>query len=401
MANWRSLAILLIVGMIAACNAVPAPSVSSSPAIETAVPEGQPSSIVSFTFSAPPSAPAPSPTPSAAIPTSLQPSGVTFISTLDGWLIGTGACPTGACTQVMRTRDGGRTWESAPAPAAPVTGSALYPASGTVRSIRFADRLNGWAFGPSLWATHDGGSTWHKVSIRGLPVDPIMALETAAGSVTAVVVAGGLRLAISPIGRDAWQVTGPSVDPGAGPVPQSILVLAQHGGWFVQVNRTPVGGARLVSGAWRPWQPPCINGQGPTLLAAATSSALVAECDGGIWGPPISTIPVGNHVYLSNDGGQSFAHVDSRLPLDAIDSIAMTAQGTIAIAGSSAVAAAIAVSWDGGRSWRLTFRGGSAEQILYVGFTTATQGVAIASGEQGGAILMTRDGGRSWQESAF
>jgi hypothetical protein len=44
------------------------------------------------------------------------------------------------------------------------------------------------------------------------------------------------------------------------------------------------------------------------------------------------------------------------------------------------------------------YTGGSGTTIAYVGFTTTTQGVAIATatGSAAGALLMTRNGGESW-----
>jgi hypothetical protein len=44
------------------------------------------------------------------------------------------------------------------------------------------------------------------------------------------------------------------------------------------------------------------------------------------------------------------------------------------------------------------YAGGSGSTIAYVGFTTTTQGVAIAtaSGSDTGTLLMTRNGGESW-----
>src|SRR5436309_2847370 len=58
------------------------------------------------------------------------------------------------------TTDGGRTWHTMPAPHAEV--GMWDPGTGSrrVQELRFANTKDGWAFNPSLFATHDGGKTW-------------------------------------------------------------------------------------------------------------------------------------------------------------------------------------------------------------------------------------------------
>ncbi|MHB8674389.1 MAG: WD40/YVTN/BNR-like repeat-containing protein [Candidatus Limnocylindrales bacterium] len=272
-------------------------------------------------------------------------------------------------------------------------------------SIRFADPLDGWSFGSSLWATHDGGATWHPTSVPGLPADSVMGLEASGGTVTALVAdtAGAIRLATSPVATDAWHVTGPAVSLGAGPVPRPNLVLSRSAGWLLEVDRTVIApGARLVGGTWRTWQPPCATANGPALLAAADASNLVAACDAGVWGPPSGGLPMGAHLYLARDGGLTFTLVAGTLPLGYPSWIAMPTATTIAIAGTRTSGSAIAISADSGRTWRVAAVGSATEAIIYLGFTTATQGVAIATDQAGGGrLLMTRDGGRSWSPVAF
>ena len=229
------------------------------------------------------------------IPADFQPASATFASADDGWLLGTATCAAAPCAAIVRTTDGGRTWASIPAPKAAFAAGG----SGTsgVSGLRFADALDGWAFGPDLWATHDGGTTWRRVTLPGLSADgQVMTLETAAGAVHAVYfdgsAAGLLTIATSPAGTDAWAVSPTTVELGAGPVPHPQLVLHGTAGWLVEVDRVVVAGARLVAGAWEPWQPPCATVAGPATLAAASASDLVVACDEGLW-----STPTGVHVY--------------------------------------------------------------------------------------------------------
>ena len=197
------------------------------------------------------------------VPAGFQPVSATFASASEGWLLGAVPCTGGACSAaIVRTTDGGRTWAGIPAPESVVLppDEAAGP-GGVVRGLRFANALDGWAFGPALFATHDGGSTWQRVTLPGAAADAeVMALETSAGLVHAAFIDGVgavVRIATSPVDEDAWTVSPTAVPVGAGPVPDAHLVLHGTAGWLIEVDRAVVGGARLVSGAWQPWQPPC------------------------------------------------------------------------------------------------------------------------------------------------
>ena len=77
------------------------------------------------------------------------------------------------CTSIARTDDDGQSWQGVHAPD---TGS---PSGATgVGGIRFLNDTQGWAFGPELWATDDGGNTWIQVDTKGARVTD---LETSGG----------------------------------------------------------------------------------------------------------------------------------------------------------------------------------------------------------------------------
>jgi hypothetical protein len=61
---------------------------------------------------------------------------------------------------IEATDDGGATRHGLPAPVV-AGGLAQRPMSdeapGAVSEVRFGTHLDGWAFGPALWSTHDGG----------------------------------------------------------------------------------------------------------------------------------------------------------------------------------------------------------------------------------------------------
>jgi hypothetical protein len=352
-----------------------------------------------------PSAGAVGPAPTAAspssgpiggpIPADFQPASASFTSADDGWVLGTATCAGAPCASIVRTTDGGRAWSSLPAPDAAVAAGG----SGTagVRGLRFADALNGWAFGPDLWATHDGGATWSPVSLPGSSTDrQVMTLETASGVVHAVYFDGGatgtLTIATSPVGTDDWVRSPTTVELGAGPVPNPQLVLSGTAGWLIEVDRVVVDGSRLIAGAWTPWQPPCAAGEGPARLAASSPSDLVTACDVGLW-----STPAGVHLYASSDGGATFTEVASTVPVSSIEEVAAPAPGTVLVAGGLAAGgSAIVGLFDGGTTWTQVqaFQGARSTGLA---FTTAQDGFAIGpSGDGTSELLITRDGGRTW-----
>jgi photosystem II stability/assembly factor-like uncharacterized protein len=350
-------------------TAVPTPPTSSSPAVPASPPVGGPIG--------------------GPIPAGFQPQSVTFVSADEGWLLGSATCSGKPCTAIVRTTDGGRTWASIPAPGTTLNVAPEGAADG-VSGLRFASSLDGWAFGPDLWATHDGGATWHKVGLPGATADTgVWALEASAGSVHAAVVGigSGIALATSATDSDAWAMSTTSVAFGAGPVPSVQLVLQDTTGWLVENDRTVIAGARLVNGAWKPWNPPCLETNGPATLAAISATELVVACDEGVW-----STPTGVHVLISSDAGSSFAEVAR--PGAGVAILAATT-GAIVLAGDGLVA-----SFDRGASWgAVASTGGS---VTSLGFTTPTQGAAIQSTDSAGhsQLLMTRDGGHTWSPVA-
>src|SRR5271169_975089 len=233
---------------------------------------------------------------SAPVPGNFRPSSVTFIGTQTGWVIGQagtpGNCATQYCTSVARTDDAGKTWTGVPAPrTGPADGAA------GVSQIRFLNGADGWAFGPPLYATHDGGHTWAQVVTDGLRVTD---LETVGGRAFALFASCtgtgpafaddcvSYTLYSSPAAADDWTPVGPATSGLSGGA--ASMVLTGTRGYLLAPDRMlysgPVNGP--VSGR-APWQPvasiPCPVGQPladgqPTgaLLAAADTGILVLAC---------------------------------------------------------------------------------------------------------------------------
>ena len=162
------------------------------------------------------------------------------------------------------TAYGGPQWLAVPAP--PTAWIYQRPCcrfrAAAVSSIRFADRQNGWAFGPGLWATHDGGRAWRQVRTHGWAVEGLAAAD---GRVVVVLThRARFRVYSSPASADRWRPV-----PGAsGTGFQPSLALAAATGYLAapgQPNRAghPRAASVLLTGpangsaAWHQRALPC------------------------------------------------------------------------------------------------------------------------------------------------
>ena len=400
--------------LLAAAVAIAVFAIVVRPGVGPSTVGGSPSAAAGLPASAGPSGPSaqvsaevspvvasPSPKPAGGpVPVDFEPLSASFVAADDGWVLGSVPCGSARCPAIVRTVDGGATWSSIVAPKTTVggvPGSTQTGGSG-ISSLRFADLLNGWAFGPELWATHDGGASWARLTISGLPAEAtVTALETSAGTVHAVLydAAQDFRIGSSRVGADDWRVAAVRVPVGAGPVPRIELLLSGSSGWVLENDRIVSGGATLDAGMWRTWQPACLDVVGPAVLAASSASDLVAVCDVGLWGSP-----KGEQLFTSVDKGATFAATGTRPPLKAA-AVASPDRATIVIAGSDTSGAALVASFDGGRTWSRVLSSG-AVSFVDLGFTTPDQGMIVTTDESGaGNLLMTHDGGRTWTPVTF
>ena len=189
---------------------------------------------------------------------------VSFVSPRVGWLLGERG--ERASRVLMReTVDGGRTWAAVPAPAAPA--ADMFQSSSppdAVGSILFTSRRDGWAFGPALWRTTDGGATWRRERAPG----PVATLEVTENRMIAVIThAGGsgepdLRLYAVTVGGDDWRpVPGAAVSDFNG---ESLAVSGGTG--YLLASLSSLGrpvlltGPAAGAGRWHALPAPCPGG---------------------------------------------------------------------------------------------------------------------------------------------
>jgi hypothetical protein len=347
----------------------------------------------------------PSSTALPPVPSNFRPSSVTFVGTDTGFVIGQAAtpghCATQYCTSVARTDNAGRTWSGVPAPQVGAPDGAT-----GVSQIRFLNTEDGWAFGPELFATHDGGRTWTQVATSGLRVTGLETVGDRAFALFASCAGGGPEFAAqctsftlysSPAATDDWAPVGSSTSSLAGAA--ASLVLTGTRGYLLAPDGTVYAGP--VSGA--AWQPvarvPCSVGSAQpdgqpagARLAAASAAELVFACTP-------SPVPGGAQkklVFTSANGGAGWQPAVAAPGAGTATSLAASPVGTVVLGTT----AGIDVLPAGSTTWQqATVTGAPAGGFGFVGMTTDEQGVALAANSAVGTVWFTFDGGQSWQPS--
>jgi hypothetical protein len=368
-------------------GAAGSPAVSSS----AAVPSTSASVPAPTTPAAATSTPAaPTPTASAhAVPAGFQPASVTFVSTTTGFVLGIAPCATGTCTTLVRTADGGHTWSLV----ATLPPAATAP-SAAVSEVRFANAHDGWAFGPQLWSTHDGGASWHRITMSSAVSD----VEAWGGVAYAVSGAHLLRTASN---ADAWA---PVAGVAFGTPSSGLISLHGKAGWVVADNtankRTLFATADGVT--WKALADPCAGLGTEWALAGVapvSDTQLYLLCGGGAGAGSQQ-----KRVMVSNDAGAHAAATAGTPPMGGIigggvDPIAAASADVVALSASSG-ASEVYRSADAGHTWSTPLQQGDGGIGYYdLGFTTSTQGVVVY-GRPGIApstqLLMTHDAGATW-----
>ncbi len=323
-----------------------------------------------------------------------DPVSFTAVSDTDYWVLGSASCRVGRCFAILRTTDGGRSFVSMSAPA--------LRREGTVPTLRFADRLDGFAFLPEaggvFYATHDGGATWHKLALG-----TVLAFATGGGNAYTVTARCSLqrctryRFERSPVTANAWRGAAlPFVPSG------SVLDLAAHGS-SVWLLGTPVGGQRgsekdVLARSTDDGRTfvtrhgPCVPGLGGEL-APTSARAVWAVCPTGL----------SAGAWRSTDGGITFSALRTP-PLVNSARLAPASRDTAVVSGNGA-GDRLRRTTDAGATWTVPHVPGRATFVPWIGFTDAAVGTALvqtgwdASAKiEREALWRTTDGGADWSK---
>jgi photosystem II stability/assembly factor-like uncharacterized protein len=342
------------------------------------------------------------------VPADFDPSSVTFIGPQTGAVLGQAGTPGQCaevptdCTSIAGTSDYGVSWYGIRAPVAPGPNGSL-----GISQIRFLNFRDGWAFGPQLYATHDGGATWREINTNGLRVT---SLESAGSRVFALwtrCTGSGSQFAAdcssfslysSQADSDNWHpATGATNLQASSLSTAATLVLMGNSGYLLTPSGTVLSGQ-----AGGPWNQiataPCLpgpakgDGQASLALLGSGSTSLYLVCSNG-------TPESWQHktlYWLSPKTLQWQSLGTVQVPGEAT-SLASYNVDILVLGATSG----IYYSLDGGTDWieaRLIGRVPS-EGFAFVGMTNQDEGVAVPAKPSLHEIWTTRDGGRTWTAS--
>ena len=348
----------------------------------------------------------PSTTPKSATAlgaSSPSPVAISFSDAEHGLLLLQG-CSASLCTSLVEvTTNGGKNWKPRPA-------FLAYPTTASTRvqgadAVVFGSARDGWAYGPGLFVTHDGGRHFHRMKVSA----PVLAVEAAGGQVWVLEQrcsrnsCGHTVLLTGPAGGNTL---GPVTEPPGFPLgpgyvqgqqfPLAIVGAERHLvvlGGVVGLDVTTNGGR-----TWRQSRYPC---QGPYVNSASAPGAVDLDPSGSLW-LMCAGQPEGGYqpkqLWRSLDGGRKWLgpyQLSAHGYADSVDAVSATeawAYGDHSILHSA----------DGGHNWRATlvigFNGGTGGPIGFsaVGHEDAWAVVPTRYTSLPTELYRTTDGGRTW-----
>lgn len=344
----------------------------------------------------------------------LGPVSASFVSSSTGYVLGLKPCFRTSCAgsalALRKTVDGGLHYLVVPGPPTRYVFQRGATAD-AVGHILFASKSDGWAFGPGLWSTHNGGATWRRLGTHGMRVTSMAA---AGGRVIATFLATAaqqrhgapsFRGFSSPARTDAFRPI-PSANPLQGTFLATTVSAVTQGaaGYIAAIGQVKGNPGFIVSlllagpaDGSAPWQPrvlpvPCRAGAFGLAIAAAPGGHIALAC-GGEPG-------AGNqlkHAYLSANGGRTWKRVTSPPVAGYLGALSLTATGTIMLSGGRS---AVYISTDGGKTWHtspsLNLNKGALSDGLIATMITSRFGFVIEANIYDRHIWFTRNGGATW-----
>jgi hypothetical protein len=369
-------------------------------------------------------------------PPNFRPTSVTFVGTGHDTVVGAvigqagtpGHCATAYCTSLAGTSTYGTSWYGVSAPVAPGP-----PSAAGVSQLRFATMRDGWAFGPALYETSDGGWPWRQVDINGQRVIDVEAAPARAFAVFGTCSGTGsdyaagctsFSLWTSVPGTRTWtQVSVPTAYQQMQSTSSAVPVLVISGGGtgylLTPSGEVLTGPATATGGPWKvtgqalckpgPWnaggtaaQPSATQSPGaqssaaPTALLAAGlpaagKSPLFLTCASQLAGGSVQVV-----LYASSDGA-TWRRAGKVTATGTPTALTSAASGQVVLATTTG----IEYSANGGKSWQSAKVNPTVPDkgFGYVGMTGTTLGVAVPANSNLGEIFTTSDGGKTWQPS--
>jgi photosystem II stability/assembly factor-like uncharacterized protein len=221
--------------------------------------------------------------PSATFPVTVS-SQASFISPTDGWILsGDGPDPSSlANVRLYRTTDGGLHWSEANHSTKQTTSGSI-PLTGVLDHLTFRDASSGWitareSSGPAVYATTDGGRTWH-----GQKLPPAPGYDLKGAYPLAPLFPSGSLEGLLPV--QVWLPLPPG-SPGRSTYSRMILYRSQDGG--------------------RTWSSPVV-----LPATSPTDSGVSGGFLGSYW-----WLAAWREIWVSQDAGRTWSHLQPHLAQD-------------------------------------------------------------------------------------
>ena len=352
----------------------------------------------------------------AGVPAGFQPMSGSFLSASSGFVLGGVGCThvDQACqARLAATTDGGAHWHFVNAPDVLLfygAGDLLTQAS-RVSGVVFDSRQDGWLYGPGLYATHDGGAHWQRISLGGNIVPSlgggVTAMAASAGTAWAVVDPDpfhGLadELYRSPAGKNAWARVGTMTAANA------VFAVSGRAAWFANSTRGP-GSSEYVwataDGArWHKYPLSCPGTYYQLAgIAPGSPSHVLFLC-----AFPQGMFQTQKEVLLSVNGGRT-EHLIGPAPMRGdVSGFAVLPQRAtmITIAVVTPGLDYLYRSANGGKTWtQVAVPGtGGGVSLSSLSYVSPTVGWMVIGGPFGGGtslLLRTTDAGATWHQVRF
>jgi hypothetical protein len=321
------------------------------------------------------------------------PTAIDFSDSLHGWIASGGVgLPTGNPT-IVRTTDGGLTWErtSVPNLSAQAINSVTDRAFGGLVGIHFSSALTGWFFQSGIgWQTNDGGSRWDTmhfpvsgslVALTSWSHDVWALVDSCPISATSCAQALGkgtlFHAPLAPTLR--WHQVGRSVAAGTG-----TLYASERQRVLVSVG--PFNYRRSVGGRSAGSVSTGCESEGPL-----SGGRLAGLCGGADGGDPA--------VAISDDDGSTWHRIANGPPPSRYYGWSLTTNGVNTIfyvTGEQTLWRLTA-----GSRWQNVLQAPSgSDDLIAPIYVTGTHGYALVSNGLPGQWYETKDDGLHWEPVA-
>jgi photosystem II stability/assembly factor-like uncharacterized protein len=290
-----------------------------------------------------------------------------------------------------RTSDGGRHW----AASRPASGQDQ---PGAQAGMAFVSAQQGWAYGPGLFFTRDGGATWRAEPTPFPLTGPVAVAGTSTWVVGYACTRGDCPATIYTTDRVGGALRRLPDQPATTGSVVAMRRPAASVAWLLFAG--PHGRSRLVmtSDAGRSWTAralPCPASERAGQLSPAGPASLWLICEGT---PQAGSFP--GVIYRTMDGARAWTRVAGENSLGVY-----AVSNRVAWAVKSDPSGSIVVrTTDGGRTWHTVLSRANTDVEAFIPQgPNGAQAVARAFSTHGVRFVAyrTRDAGKTWQRTAL